>query len=189
MMRILMRSTVMLLVSITAGAATPAVAIVNYQGDIRPLPKVVVDLNVDRLNEALGVQTVVEKFWAEVGQRYDGMAQFRGVGGEFRAGAVYARFCLPRCGPAMLQKSAVILRRPRETFRGAFSRAYASGQLSNRLSNGSPDPGASRRIGEYRNGPSSYCFYGDCGLSELLRAASTLTCATAMDGSRFCARL
>lgn len=187
-MRTWMRSMMILLAGIAAGAATPAVAIVGYQDEIEPLPKVVVNINVDRLSEAFGVLTVAEKFWAEVGQRYDGMAEFRNVGGQFRAGAVYARFCLPQCGPTVQQDSGMILRRPRETFRSAFSRAFARGELSQQLSSGSPSPGASRVVGEYRYG-ASFCIYGDCGLSELLGSGGSLTCSMSPDGRHYCARL
>ncbi|MGH8495189.1 MAG: hypothetical protein ACREVN_03580 [Gammaproteobacteria bacterium] len=187
-MRTSMRTMVFLLAVIAAGVTTPAMAIMSFQDELRPLPKVVVTINADRLSEAFGVQSVAGKFWAVVGQRYDAMAEFRNVGGQFRADEVYARFCLPQCGPAVRQASAVIARRPRSTFRSAFTRAFNRGELSRQLSSGPPDPGATLIVGDYRYG-TSYCIYGDCGLSQIIGAAGSSTCVTGMDGRVFCANL
>lgn len=187
-MRTSMRTAAIFLAVIAGVAAAPAMALVSFQDEVRPLPKVVININADRLSEAFGVQSVAQKFWAEVGQRYDGMAEFRNVGGQFVASEVYARFCLPQCGPAVRQASAVIMRRPRGTFRSAFSRAYNRGELSAQLSSGSPAPGATRLVGDYRYG-TSYCIYGNCGLAEVIAAAGSLTCVSSMDGKTFCAHL
>ncbi|CAN5221253.1 hypothetical protein BH24PSE2_BH24PSE2_24580 [soil metagenome] len=174
--------------AVAAAAMTPAHALMNHQDETLTLPSVTVTINAHRLDEAFGMQTIAEKFWAEVGQRYDGMAEFRNVGGVFQADAVYARVCLPDCVTARRQPRAIIMRRPRETFRSAFSRAFARGQLSQRLAAATPLPAAARTVGDARYGE-SFCIYGECSTSDYVGPGGSLTCAASINGRRFCARL
>jgi hypothetical protein len=168
----------------TVCAAAPAAALVNAYDDAQALPPVTVVLNVDRFDEAFELQTIAEKFWAEAGQLYDGMG-LSANGGEYRASSVYVRFCLPACGSPVLQDAATILRRPRETFRAAFSRAFRRGELSQRLSSGAPGPGGLQRIGDYGYG-TTYCIYGECGLGGAL--GGTAICIRSRDARTFCLR-
>jgi len=165
-------------------AAAPAAALVRAYDEAQTLPRITVVLNVDRFDEAFAVQSLAGKFWAEAGQLYDTMG-LPANGGEYRADSVYVRFCLPACGEPVLQDSATILRRPRETFRAAFSRAFRRGELSHRLSSGPPGPGGLQRIGDYRYG-TSYCIYGHCAPGAALGGASV--CIRSRDDRTFCLR-